>query len=89
MDGYNHGTNLPPSGSDFANAGRKKYDFGVVACNYGDVYVYSSKNAKPFVAGGLDKRVDKYIDRGYNVIKAYEMALDEAANTYGIEWGRL
>lgn len=86
---HNHGTNIPPSGSDFTSAGLKKYAFGVVACHNGDVYVYSSKNARPFVKDGFDKRVDKYIDRGYNILEACNQALNEAAVTYGIEWRRL
>lgn len=86
---HNHGTNIPPSGADFESAGNKKYAFGIVACHNGEVYVYSSKNAKPFLASGLDKRVDKYKNRGYNILEAFETSLNEASLTYGIEWRRL
>ena len=86
---HNHGTNLPPSGADFTSAGNKKYAFGIVACHDGEVYVYSVKNAKPFVSSGFDERVDKFKDRGYNIIDVYKRALDEAEATYGIEWRRL
>ena len=86
---HNHGTNLPPSGADFGSSGYHRYAFGIVACNNGDVYAYSSKKAKAFTTDGIDKRVDKYRKRGYYIYEAYEMALNEAAVAYGIEWRKL
>lgn len=86
---HNHGTNLPPSGADFVSAGRKKYGFGIVACHNGDVYLYSTKKAKPFTTDGIDKRVDKYMKMGYTIENAYKASLDEAVIAYGIEWRRL
>lgn len=86
---HNHGTNLPPSGSDFVSSGYHQYAFGIVACNNGDVYVYSSKNAKAFTIDGVDKRVDKYKQRGYYIYEVHETALNEAVMAYGIEWRKL
>ena len=86
---HNHGTNLPPSGSDFGSSGYHRFAFGIVACNNGEVYMYSTKNAKPFVSSGFDERVDKCLKRGYNILKAYKTALNESVSTYEIEWRRL
>ena len=86
---HNHGTNLPPSGSDFGSSGYHRFAFGIVACNNGDVYLYSTQKSKSFTTDGVDKRVDKYRRRGYYIYSAYEKALNEAAATYGIEWRKL
>lgn len=92
---HNHGTNLPPSGSDFGSSGYHKYFFGIVACNNGEVYTYSTKNAIPFATSIIDKYVDDMIDKsnekGYTIsqIDAHEAALEKISDAYGIEWRKL
>ena len=39
---HNHGTNIPPSGSDFISCGYRKYKFGLVVCHDGSLYLYKS-----------------------------------------------
>lgn len=76
---------------DFAVAGYRKYKFGIVACHNGKVYYYSSANARPFLPGVIDDAVDKFLTKQYDlsVEKAFERALNDAANAYGIEWREL
>lgn len=88
---HNHGTNVPPSGADFGSAGEKKYAFGIVACHDGTVYKYSTRNARPFAVSVIDKKVDIYMAPPYNmgVIDAFQRALQDAQETYGIEWSEI
>lgn len=88
---HNHGTNTPPSGADLVSAGHKKYDFGIVACNDGKVYLYDVKNASPFTTTMFDKTVDKYRLAPYNMgeVEAYEAALTQFEKDYGIHWREL
>ena len=83
---HNHGTNLPPSGSDLATAGHYGYKFGVVACNDGEVYYYSIENAEPFTSGAYDFTVEKFKQRGYNVREAMMQALDAFSKSHGLNW---
>ena len=85
---HNHGTNLPPSGADLGSAGYHKYKFGIVACNDGKVYMYDVSKASPFNTAMYDKWVDKYREMDYNIgeIGAYESALNEVAEKYGVIW---
>jgi hypothetical protein len=87
---HNHGTNLPPSGADFASAGEKKYAFGIVACNNGKLYYYSTAKARPFLSKLFDDTVDKYCSPPYNMStsNAYAKALKELEK-YGVEWREL
>ena len=88
---HNHGTNVPPSGADFGSAGEKKYAFGIVACHDGTVYKYSTRNARPFAVSVIDKKVDIYMAPPYNmgVIDAFQRALQDAQEAYGIEWSEI
>ena len=88
---HNHGTNVPPSGADFGSAGEKKYAFGIVACHDGTVYKYSTRNARPFAVSVIDKKVDIYMAPPYNmgVIDAFQRALHDAQEAYGIEWSEI
>ena len=88
---HNHGTNVPPSGADFGSAGEKKYAFGIVACHDGTVYKYSTRNARPFAVNIIDKKVDIYMEPPYNmdVIDAFQRALQDAQEAYGIEWSEI
>lgn len=88
---HNHGTNLPPTGSDFVTAGSRKYKFGVVACHDGKVFYYSSKNAMPFTRGFFDAVVEKFTQNPYN-LNRYDAAiktLEQFSKDYGIEWREL
>lgn len=88
---HNHGTNVPPSGADFGSAGEKKYAFGIVACHDGTVYKYSTRHARPFAVSIIDKKVDVYMKPPYNmgVIEAFQCALQDAQEAYGIEWSEI
>jgi hypothetical protein len=88
---HNHGTNVPPSGADFGSAGEKKYAFGIVACHDGTIYKYSTRHARPFAVSVIDKKVDIYMAPPYNmgVINAFQRALQDAQEAYGIEWSEI
>lgn len=88
---HNHGTNVPPSGSDFCSAGEKRYAFGIVACHDGKVYYYSASHARPFLPALIDETIDKYLKPPYNLdrIRAAEKALDSISKAYGIDWREL
>ena len=88
---HNHGTNVPPSGADFGSAGEKKYAFGIIACHDGTIYKYSTRNARPFAVSVIDKKVDIYMAPPYNmgVINAFQRALQDAQEAYGIEWSEI
>lgn len=88
---HNHGTNVPPSGADFGSSGEKRYAFGIVACNDGTVYKYSTRHARPFASNFIDIKVDIYSKPPYNmgIIEAFQRALQDAQNAYGIEWSEL
>ena len=88
---HNHGTNVPPSGADFGSSGEKRYAFGIVACHDGTVYKYSTRNARPFASNFIDIKVDIYSKPPYNmgVIEAFQCALRDAQDAYGIEWSEL
>ena len=82
---HNHGTNNPPTGSDFVSAGKRKYKSGIVACHNGDVYVYKVGN-KPFSSTSFAKVVDNFMGKGYNEVEAIKRTLDYYSEHYGIEW---
>lgn len=88
---HNHGTNVPPSGSDLVSAGSKRYAFGIVACHDGKVYQYSVRNAKPFLPEIMDRKVDKYRHKPYNLTEteAYKQALNDLKEQYNIDWREL
>lgn len=82
---HNHPESKPPSGSDFASCGGRKYKKGIICCHNGDVYIYQS-GKKPFTAKLFDITVDKYKKRGYNEYDAYEETLKQFQRDYGIRW---
>ena len=88
---HNHGTNIPPSGADFASAGEKKHAFSIVACHNGATYYYSSTHSRPFLPSLIDDTVDKYMKSPYNLdrVQAAKCALDSISEQYGIEWREL
>lgn len=88
---HNHGTNLPPSGSDLGSAGYRKYAFGIVACHDGTVFLFDVRNARPFSVAGFDMTVDKYQKPPYtyNKVHAMEETLAQFARDYGIDWRKL
>ncbi len=87
---HNHPTNILPTGSDFAAAGYRKYDFGIVVTHSGKVYKYSV-GPRPFLPRVLDDRIDKYTNSPYNLSteKAHIRALNDVAKEYGITWQEL
>ena len=84
---HNHPTNIYPTGSDFAAAGYRQYDFGIVVTHDGRVFKYSTGD-KPFLPSLFDDRVDKYTEYPYNLTneKAHEKVLNEFREEYGISW---
>ena len=85
---HNHGTNNPPTGSDFVSAGSKQYVGGVVACHNGDIYYYKT-GKRVFSSDGFSKMVDNYMKKGYNEKKAIIETLAYYVKEYGIEWRML
>lgn len=85
---HNHGTNLPPTGSDFASAGNKHYKQGVVVCHNGDVYVYGV-GKMVFSPRIFDDTVAKYKNMRYTDIEAHIKALEQFEGDYGIWWRKL
>ena len=86
---HNHGSNLPPTGSDLVSAGYHKYDFGIVCCHDGTIYKYSVKNAAVFTRNLFDDTVDKYEKQGYNKKVAMINTLGDFKRDYGIEWSEI
>lgn len=82
---HNHGTNNPPTGSDLAANGGRKYKLGVVVTHNGRVFTYKA-GSKPFLATSFDARVDKLRGQGYNEFDAIIEALNQYTQEYGIEW---
>ena len=82
---HNHPTNVMPTGSDFAAAGFRKYDFGIVVTHDGRVFKYSVGN-KIFTSGIVDGRIDKYSGKEYGLSleKAQQKAFEELKKEYGI-----
>ena len=91
MSIHNHGTNLPPSGSDFGSAGYRKYAFGVVACHDGKVFKYTARNARPFATSTIDDKIDagKKRSPGASILDITEKILNDFAKAYGIGWREL
>lgn len=91
MSIHNHGTNLPPSGSDFGSAGYRKYAFGVVACHNGKVFKYSARNARPFATSTIDDKIDAGKKRSpvASILDITEKILNDFVKAYGIEWREL
>lgn len=87
---HNHPTNILPTGNDFAVAGYRGYDFGIVVTHDGRVFKYSVGD-KVFTPGIIDYRVDKYTKSPYDlsIEEAHIKALNEAKEGYGISWEEL
>lgn len=85
---HNHGTNNPPTGSDFVSAGYHKYQFGVVVCHNGEVFTYRV-GKQSFRTSTFGKTVDKYKGQGYNEYDSIIKTLEDYSKQYGIEWRRL
>ena len=86
---HNHPSNVPPTGSDLSAAGYRGYAGGVVALHDGDVYYYSCRRATPFSGSSFDTFVESYRKKGYSTKEAFEKALDDYADRFGIEWRKL
>lgn len=87
---HNHPTNVLPTGGDFAAAGYRGYDFGVIATHSGEVIVYKA-GVKPFQSSKIDLRIDKYLDSYYNltVEEAFTKALEEVREEFEIAWEKI
>lgn len=85
---HNHPRSLPPSGGDFEGQFNNGYKGGVIACHNGDIYYYEV-GKKKFSGTLFDMTVDKYANRGYSELEAYEKALEQFEKEYGITWRKL
>ena len=85
----NHGTNMPPSGSDLGSAGYRKYTKGFIACHDGAVFMYDTSKSRPFTQGGFDLTVYKYEKQGYNKYDASIKALNDFSDRFGLIWKEL
>lgn len=82
---HNHPTNNPPTGSDLASNGGRKYKLGVVVTHDGRVFTYKAGN-KLFLAKSFDNTVDKNRSKGYNEYETIVETLKQYQRDYGIEW---
>lgn len=87
---HNHPTNIYPTGSDFAAAGYRQYQFGIVVTHDGRVFKYSV-GERPFSPILFDSRIDKYQSAPYNmgVEEAHRKALNEFREEYGVSWSEI
>ena len=87
---YNHGTNIPPTGSDFVSCGYRRYKFGLVVCHNGEVYYYRSGSVR-FLKEFLDKRIEKYKEKRYNLseYEAHIKTLKDFKDEFDIDWRKL
>lgn len=60
-----------------------------MALHDGDVYYYSCRGATPFSGHSFGACVESFRRKGYSERKAFEKALDDYANRFGIEWKKL
>lgn len=80
---HNHGSNLPPSGSDIVANGYYGNEIGLVACHDGSVYLYRA-GKKSVTREMIDTTIDKYKKAGYNDLEAYKKAFKQLKGDYGI-----
>lgn len=85
---HNHPSNVPPTGSDLVASGARGYGGAVVVLHDGSVYYYSHGD-KPFTSYAFDMAVDKNLRKGEAVREAYENALMEFEERFGITWRRI
>lgn len=85
---HNHPNNHPPSGGDFASAIERNYKSGIIACHNGDLYVYTTGN-KQITSKLYDLTVEKYEKMGYSEDEAYNQALKQLKQTFGIDWRKI
>ena len=85
---HNHPQSTPPSGSDIYSNPYHKYDLGIIACHDGTVYAYKTRKNN-FSARLFDATVDKYKKLNYNEMEAYELALNQFTEDYGLIWKRI
>ena len=84
---HNHPNGTLPSGSDFYSNQQYGYQLGVIVGHNGTIYSYSV--GKREISGLLiDSVIAKYIRKGYNESKQYELALEQLSKDYGIKWRR-
>ena len=79
---------VPPSGADFAASGYRDYAFGLVVLHNGEVYKYKHGNI-PFLARGFDDCVERQRQKGYNEKEAFEIAMKEYSDRFGITWEKI
>ncbi len=75
---HNHPTNIPPTGSDFAVANNRKYDYSIVVTHEGKIYKYSLKSKQMFLPNLLDMTLAKISKINYNLSK--DEVFDKAMN---------
>lgn len=75
---HNHPTNIPPSGSDFAAANNRNYNYGIVVTHEGKIYKYSLKSNQTFLPNLLDMTLAKIGQINYNLSE--DQIFDKAMN---------
>lgn len=83
---HNHPTNIFPTGSDFATAGARKYDFGLVVTHDGRVMKYMGPKV-PVSARTMDVIIDKHTRFAYtedDKRHAYLEAMKELERRFGV-----
>ena len=84
---HNHPSNLPPSGSDLVSNFEKGNELGVIVCHNGEIYVYRTN--KKFTTKIFDLSVKKYMVSGYNILKAYDKALNDFEKKGWLKWKKI
>ena len=88
---HNHPTNVHPTGSDFATARLRGYDFGLVVTHDGRVFKYTPPK-KPVRAETMDQIIDAYTRHLYNddeIIAGFGRAMNDICERFGMTWEEL
>ncbi len=88
---HTHPNNVPPTGSDYETAFKRRYNLGVVACADGSVYTYgcSEKYVSARIIDNTIEKFKKMVDDSgkkiySNDIDAHLAALEQIGKDYGI-----
>ncbi|MGI6756033.1 MAG: hypothetical protein ACOX4F_08500 [Atopobiaceae bacterium] len=82
---HNHGTNIPPTGSDSSAARLNGYKFGIAALHDGRVFTFTCRNSK-FNSRSFDEKINRLRQQGYSSDDAFVKAAEQAAERGLISW---
>lgn len=81
---HTHPSSMPPSIDDFNSCYKNGYQFGIVACHNGKVFLYSSEQevSKPL----YNLYISEFLDEGMNESDAQFNALNKLSENYLIKF---